>query len=80
MVPSTRPSCAQAALGLAATAAAVIALAPASAEAQYLDPGAGSIIVQAVVALVVGLGVTAKLYWHRIAGRLSRRPKDRRQP
>jgi hypothetical protein len=32
----------------------------------YIDPGTGSIILQALVAVVVGAGVFAKLFWHRI--------------
>lgn len=32
----------------------------------YLDPGTGSIIIQAVVAAVVGIGIAVKLFWHRI--------------
>ena len=59
---------------LAAAAAAVaVALLPTAAHAQYLDPGAGSIIVQAVIAVVIGVAATARLYWHRISLFLSRR-------
>ena len=32
----------------------------------YIDPGTGSIIIQAVVAAVVGVGIAVKLFWHRI--------------
>ncbi len=32
----------------------------------YIDPGTGSIIIQAIVAAVVGLGIAIKLFWHRI--------------
>jgi hypothetical protein len=32
----------------------------------YIDPGTGSIILQAVVATVVGAAVAVKLFWHRI--------------
>ena len=32
----------------------------------YIDPGTGSIIIQAVIATVVGIGVVVKLFWHRI--------------
>jgi membrane protein DedA with SNARE-associated domain len=55
-----------------------ITLTPAIAHAQYLDPGAGSIIVQAVIAVVVGAAATVRLYWHRISPFLHRR-KDRDQ-
>ena len=32
----------------------------------YLDPGAGSVILQGIIAGIVGLLVVLKLYWHRI--------------
>jgi hypothetical protein len=32
----------------------------------YLDPGTGSIILQALVATVVGATLAVKLFWHRI--------------
>jgi hypothetical protein len=32
----------------------------------YIDPGTGSIIVQALVATAVGLAISLKLYWHRL--------------
>ena len=34
----------------------------------YLDPGAGSFVIQALVAMVAGIAVTVKVYWHRIKG------------
>ncbi len=34
----------------------------------YLDPASGSIILQAIIAGVVGAGVAVKLFWHRIVG------------
>ncbi len=37
----------------AGTCVLVLGLTPSTAQAQYLDPGAGSIIVQAVLAVVV---------------------------
>ena len=59
-----------------ACTAAILILTPARAEAQYLDPGAGSIITQVVIAVVVGLAATLKLYWVRISRLLGRRPKS----
>jgi len=44
---------------------AVILLAEAPAEA-YLDPGAGSMLVQLVLGGVAGLAVVGKLLWHRL--------------
>lgn len=39
----------------------------------YLDPGSGSLLVQALVAGVAGTAVAAKLYWRRITSRFRRR-------
>ena len=32
----------------------------------YIDPGTGSVIIQALIAAVVGIGLSMKLFWHRI--------------
>ncbi len=32
----------------------------------YIDPGTGSVILQAVVASIVGAAIAVKLFWHRI--------------
>ena len=32
----------------------------------YLDPGAGSIMLQVIIAGLFSLGVVLKLYWHRV--------------
>ena len=32
----------------------------------YLDPGSGSMLLQMAAAGLAAVGVTAKLYWHRI--------------
>ena len=48
---------------------------PSAAQAQYLDPGAGSIILQVVIAAVVGVAATVRLYWARISVFFSRRSK-----
>lgn len=50
-----------------------LALTASDAHAQYLDPGAGSIIVQAVIAVTIGAATAAKLYWRRISAFLSSR-------
>ena len=64
-------------LGCAAGAAAlVLALTPGAAEAQYLDPGAGSIMVQVVLAVVVGAAAGLKLYWGKISAFLARRSRN----
>ncbi len=60
---------------IAGTCVLVAVLTPGTAQAQYLDPGAGSIIVQAIVALVVGASAGVKVYWGKISALLSRRSK-----
>jgi len=32
----------------------------------YLDPGSGSIIIQAVIGALVGVGITLRIYWFKI--------------
>jgi hypothetical protein len=32
----------------------------------YIDPGTGSIILQALAAAVAGIAIAVKLYWHRL--------------
>lgn len=32
----------------------------------YIDPGTGSILVQALIAAIAGIAVTTRLYWERI--------------
>ena len=46
----------------------MVIILPSMAHAQYLDPGAGSMLLQVIVALVVGLGAGVKLYWRRVSG------------
>lgn len=55
---------------------AALALVPSTARAQYLDPGSGSIIVQAVIAGVVAVSAVAKLYWGRLSALFVRRRKS----
>lgn len=33
---------------------------------QYLDPGSGSMIAQAVLGALAAVGLTIRLFWHRI--------------
>ena len=44
--------------------------------AAYLDPGSGSMLLQALLGGVAAVGVIARLYWHRvktaISGKLQR--------
>ena len=53
-----------------------IMLAEAPAEA-YLDPGAGSILLQVLLGGFVAVGVFAKLFWHSLSAPFRRRePTD----
>lgn len=52
-------------ISLAWFIALAILVVPAGAHA-YLDPGTGSVIVQAVVAGVVAVGFFVKTQWHRL--------------
>ena len=39
----------------------------------YLDPGTGSMIIQGLIAAVAMIGITGRLYWHRILVFLGKR-------
>ncbi len=39
----------------------------------YIDPGTGSILVQGLIAAIAAIGVTLKLYWHKITRLFGRR-------
>lgn len=47
-----------------------LAIEPFSASA-YLDPGTGSFIIQIIIAALVGISFTLKIYWKRMVGWLS---------
>lgn len=47
---------------------------PAPAQA-YVDPGSGSLAVQGIIAAILGVGLTLRLYWRRIRDRLRGRPQ-----
>jgi len=32
----------------------------------YLDPGSGSIIAQAIIGALVGVGISVKVFWYKI--------------
>ena len=42
----------------------------------YLDPGTGSALVQGLIASIAALGLTLKVYWHRVLGFLGLRRKS----
>lgn len=39
----------------------------------YIDPGTGSILVQGLIAAIAAIGVTLKLYWHKVTRLFGRR-------
>jgi len=46
----------------------------------YIDPGTGSALIQGLIAAIAAVGVTLKLYWHRLISLFHRsqtQPQDR---
>lgn len=56
---------------LLVTMALMLISAPAFA---YIDPGTGSFLVQGIIAAVIGIGVTGKLFWAKIKSALTGKP------
>ena len=54
-------------------------LAARPAAAQYLDPGAGSVVVQVIIAGVVGAAAVLRFYWSKISSLFSRRSRSKIQ-
>jgi hypothetical protein len=46
----------------------------------YLDPGTGSVILQALLGGVAAAAVTAKLWWHRVTSIFRRGSDETAQP
>lgn len=44
----------------------LIVAVPSVAQAQYMDPGAASLVVQLVIAGVAGAAVLVRVYWSRL--------------
>ena len=38
----------------------------------YLDPGSGSVMIQMLIGALAGVGITMKIYWHKIKEKLVR--------
>jgi hypothetical protein len=38
----------------------------------YLDPGTGSVVIQAIIGALVGVVITLKIYWFKLKEKLSR--------
>jgi hypothetical protein len=55
--------------------AAALVLVPTPAAAQYLDPGASSVIVQVIIAGLVGVTAVLRLYWGRLKAYFASRRK-----
>jgi hypothetical protein len=67
--------CFWAVLGAASAAIELLPELPGSAlradslvQVAYLDPGAGSFVIQALVAMLAGIVVATRVYWQRIKG------------
>lgn len=47
----------------------------------YIDPGTGSALIQGLIAGIAAIGITVRLYWHRIAEFIRRiRKKNDQDP
>jgi hypothetical protein len=46
----------------------------------YIDPGTGSLVLQAIAGGVAAAAVTAKLYWSRVKRVFRRQPDDEAAP
>ncbi len=55
--------------------AAALLLTPATGAAQYLDPGASSVLVQVIIAGLIGVAAVLKLYWRRLRAFVASRRK-----
>jgi len=42
----------------------------------YIDPGSGSVILQVVLAALLGVGVTIKLFWGKIKSLFSQKKEE----
>ena len=39
----------------------------------YIDPGSGSLILQMLIGVLVGIGIAVKVYWFKLKEKFSRR-------
>jgi hypothetical protein len=42
----------------------------------YIDPGSGSIIIQAIIGVIATVGTTATIYWKKIKNFFKKKKKD----
>lgn len=43
----------------------------------YIDPGTGSLVIQSVIGAIAAIGLTIKLYWHKIKLKFSGRKLEK---
>jgi len=60
---------------VALACAAALVLMPTPAAAQYLDPGASSVIIQVIIAGLIGVAAVLRLYWGRLKAFFASRRK-----
>ncbi len=48
--------------------------------ALYLDPGTGSLLVQILLAVLLGVGVIVRIFWSRIKGLFGVKPSSSMNP
>jgi len=36
----------------------------------YIDPGSGSMFIQVIIGILVGVGITIKIYWYKLKEKL----------
>lgn len=46
----------------------------------YLDPGSGSVLLQVIIALVVGIGIVVRVQWSRLKSLFSPKKKTDTPP
>ncbi len=61
---------------MSTVALATVALLLAAPAHAYIDPGTGSLLVQGLIAAVVGIGVAVKLFWHKIKAVVTGKPVE----
>ena len=54
------------AIGWAVVVLMLVGIMPTGVTQAYLDPGSGSLLIQIIIAGILGLLVAIKLYWSRI--------------
>lgn len=42
----------------------------------YIDPGSGSLLIQALIAAVLGIAYTVKVYWRKIIGFFTKKQEE----